>query len=128
MAFRKNLGDILGGEGTPKVLVYGHGGCGKSSEINKFLSELPTYWLPVVFKAGDYLPTSGNQAADVLLAACTRLMEVVKEKDLRLNEDSLEPVLEYFAETTDTVIKTREKSVDGEVGVDTGGSVWHQPR
>ena len=35
LAFRINLKDLLDEPGTPTVLVFGHRGCGKSTEINK---------------------------------------------------------------------------------------------
>lgn len=119
VGFRENLRELLDQLGTPGILVYGHRGCGKSTEINKLVSELPDHWLVVQMKSGDYLPTSGNQAADVLLAACTRLIEVVNERELGLNEKSMDPVLNYFNETTKTEEKSRESSFSGEAGVAT---------
>ena len=109
MAIRRNLADALIPAGTPALLVAGHRGCGKSTELNKFVGELPgDRWLVVQVKAGEFLPISGNEAADVLLAICVRLIDVVKQHDLGLNEDSLHPVLKYF----DDVTETREVSVD----------------
>src|SRR5690606_14121909 len=110
-------------EGEQKVLVYGHRGCGKSTEINKFISGLDESWLVVKLNAGDYLPVSGNQAADVLLAACTRLIDVAKERELELNESSMKPVLEYFTETTKNQTHSSEAALGMEAGVDSSHSV-----
>jgi hypothetical protein len=123
VCFRDNLKDILDQEGEQKVLVYGHRGCGKSTEINKFISGLDESWLVVKLNAGDYLPVSGNQAADVLLAACTRLIDVAKERKLELNESSMQPVLEYFTETTKNQTYSSEAALGMEAGVDSSHSV-----
>ena len=126
VCFRDNLKDILNQEGSPKVLVYGHRGCGKSTEINKFVSELDPSWLVVKLNAGDFLPVSGNQAADVLLAACTRLMDIAQERGLALNETSMKPVAEYFAETTKSQTQSRDGSLECEAGADATGGVLGQ--
>jgi len=118
VSFRDNLQSILDEPGAPKVLVYGHRGCGKSTEINKFISGLDVSWLVIKLNAGDFLPVSGNQAADVLLAACARLMEIAEDQDLNLNERSMQPVLEYFTETTRTHNQSRESVLESEAGAD----------
>lgn|GEM_PF-616969 len=118
VSFRDNLKTILDGQGDPKVLVYGHRGCGKSSEINKFVSELDASWLVIQLNARDFLPVSGNHAADVLLAACTRLMEIAEERGLKLNEASMKPVLEYFTQSIRTSTDSRDSTVEVETGAD----------
>lgn len=116
-SFRSSLASILDDEVAQKVLVHGHRGCGKSTEINKFISGLGPQWLVVALKAGDFLPTSGNEAADVLLAACTKLIEVAKENELALNEDTLKPVVAFFEQTTITATESREANLQLEAGV-----------
>ncbi len=123
VSFRDNLKDTLEQEGTPKVLVYGHRGCGKSTEINKFVSELGPSWLVIKLNAGDYLPVSGNQAADVLLAACTRLIEIAEKRELELSSKSMKPVVEYFTETTKVQKDSRESSLEIEAGADSSRSI-----
>ncbi|MBN9691021.1 MAG: ATP-binding protein [Verrucomicrobia bacterium] len=122
-SFRDNLAIVLQEEGTPRVLVHGHRGCGKSTEINKFLSQLGSEWLVVALRADDFLPPSGNEAADVLLAACTRLMDVVAEQKLSLNEDLLKPVLAFFAETTAVQTDERSSELQAEAGADVSTGV-----
>lgn len=126
ISFRDSLKCILDEDTPHKVLVHGHRGCGKSTEINKFLSTLNDDWLVVSLNAGDYLPTSGNEAADVLLAACTKLMEIAEKKELPLNEKSMRSVLEFFSQTTETRTKTRETSGEAETGVDASQSFLGQ--
>ncbi len=116
-SFRSTLDSILKDATARKVLVHGHGGCGKSTEINKFLQSLGPEWLVVALNAGDFLPVSGNEAADVLLAACTKLIEVAKDKSLPLNEDSMKGVVAFFDQTTVTATKSRADDLCIETGV-----------
>ena len=115
--FRLNLKSILAEETSQKVLVHGHRGCGKSTELNKFIAELGKEWLVVALNAGDFLPTSGNEAADVLLAACTRIIEIAKDNDLPVSDKALAPVAAFFDETTRTDTESRESNLDTEAGV-----------
>ncbi len=123
-SFRDSLKSILDEDTSQKVLVHGHRGCGKSTEINKFLSTLDPHWLVVSLNADDYLPTSGNEAADVLLAACTKLMEVAEKKELPLNDKSMEGVWKFFEQTTTTKTGTREATGGVEAGVNVSESFF----
>lgn len=116
--FREDLRDLLDGDELQRVLVHGHQGCGKSTEINKVISELGPHWLVVSLNVVDALPVSGNQAADVLLAACMRIVEVAKDKGLRLNEDTLKPIVAFFDKTTKTSTESHAAGLDMEAGAD----------
>ena len=123
LAFRINLKDLLEEPGTPAVLVFGHRGCGKSTEINKFITDLPPdRWLVVKVQCGQFLPAGGNEAADVLLAACTSLMGVVQARELDLNEDALQPVLRYFQQIEVTRQTFTAHETSGTGGLQVGGS------
>jgi hypothetical protein len=116
--FREDLREILDGDEVQRVLVHGHQGCGKSTEINKVLSELGPQWLVVSLNVVDALPVSGNEAADVLLAACMRIVEVAKENELKLNEDTLKPIVAFFDKTTKTSTESHAAGLDIEAGAD----------
>ncbi len=122
-SFRGNLLSLLDQDASHRILVYGHRGCGKSTELNKLISDLGEEWLPISLNAGDFLPVSGNQAADVLLAACTRIIEVAKANELPLDEKVLKPVVAFFSQTTRTQSETRDASIEGGAGVGTGPSL-----
>ena len=111
-SFRGNLLSRLEQDVPQRILVYGHRGCGKSTEVNKLISELGREWLAISLNAGDFLPVSGNQAADVLLAACTRIIEVAREQALGLDAAMLNPVVAFFSETTETQQQGRETSFE----------------
>ncbi len=121
--FRSNILALLEQPVAQRILVFGHRGCGKSTELNKLISELGPEWLPVTLLAGHFLPVSGNQAADVLLAACTRMIEVAQDKGLALNEKALSPVIEFFNETTTTQHETRSADMEVGAGVNTSASL-----
>jgi hypothetical protein len=125
-SFRLNLLELLEQEGAPKVLVHGHRGCGKSTEINKFVSELPDNWLVVRVNVGDFLATTGNEAADVLLAAATALFAAAEERKLPINPKSLEHVLKYFCEVTETRASSSKSTHEGEAGADASKSILTQ--
>lgn len=122
-SFRLNLRELLEQEGSPKVLVHGHRGCGKSTEINKFVSDLRDNWLVVRVNVGDFLATSGNEAADVLLAASTALFETAKHHQLAVEPKSLEHVLRYFSEVTETHETSGRSATEAEVGVDASATL-----
>jgi hypothetical protein len=122
-SFRGNLLSRLEQDVPQRILVYGHRGCGKSTEVNKLISELGREWLAISLNAGDFLPVSGNQAADVLLAACTRIIEVAREQALGLDAAMLNPVVAFFSETTETQQQGRETSFELGGGIDTSGSL-----
>lgn len=125
-SFRLNLLELLEQEGSPKVLVHGHRGCGKSTEINKFVSELPDTWLVIRVNVGDFLATSGNEAADVLLAAATALFAAAEERKLPINPKSLKHVLHYFSDVTETHASSSKSIQDGEAGADISSSILSQ--
>lgn len=122
-SFRGSLASILEDGDAQKVLVYGHRGCGKSTEINKFVAGLSDEWLVVSLKAGDFLPVSGNEAADVLLAACTKIIEVAEQEKLDVNQDTLRAVVAFFNDTTITQIDSRESGLTAEAGANVSDSL-----
>ena len=122
-SFRGNLLSRLEQEVPQRILVYGHRGCGKSTELNKLISELSADWLAISLNAGDFLPVSGNQAADVLLAACTRIIEIARDNKLGLDEAMLRPVVAFFSESTETQHESREAILEVGAGIDAGSSL-----
>ncbi len=122
-SFRGNLLSLIDQERAQRILVYGHRGCGKSTELNKLISELGNEWLAISLNAADYLPVSGNQAADVLLAACTRIIEAARDADLSLNEAVLNPVVAFFNQTTKTQSESRDASLEAGAGINTSSSL-----
>jgi hypothetical protein len=122
--FRDNLRDILHEDEPRTILVHGHRGCGKSTEINKLVAGLGENWLVVRVQADDFLQASGNEAADLLLAASVRIAEVaVKERGLSSHDESLKEVLRFFADTTRTEENFRDSGLDTEGGFEAQGGL-----
>lgn len=122
-SFRGNLLSLITRPTPERILVYGHRGCGKSTELNKLVSELGGEWLPISVNASGYLPASGNQAADVLLAACMRIIDIARDQKLDLDEDALKPVVAFFDETTATQSKRSEATLEAGTGIDASGGL-----
>lgn len=124
--FRTNLLDILEDGSSKTILVHGHRGCGKSTEINKLVAAFDPRWLVVRVQCMDMLPVAGNEAADILLAASICLIKATEDNGLSLADSYLGAVNEYFAETT--VIDSSNRSAQNEVaaGIDAAGGLLGQ--
>lgn len=109
-----------------RVLVYGHRGCGKSTELNRFRQDLgDKKWLVVRFSIKDLLPDIGIQAEDILLAAAVALSEAAEKEKLKIGDKHLAQVHRFFAAVTTSEMAARE----AELGLSGGGgpgktSLW----
>lgn len=121
--FRDNLKDILCEDEPRSILVHGHRGCGKSTELNKLLSTLGEEWLVVRVQSEDFLQPSGNEAADVLLAASVSIVDAAKRHGLSSDDKSLEQVQKFFSETTKGEITSKGAELETGAGVSTGGGL-----
>ena len=112
--FRDILLDILEDESSKTILVHGHRGCGKSTEINKLVDDFDPRWLVIRVQSMELLPVAGNEAADVLLAASISLINTAKHEGLSMGDAYLKGVFDYFAETTRT--ETTDRAANNEIG------------
>lgn len=127
---RASLMDLFGGADIiRRVLVYGHRGCGKSTELNKFREELGDSWFVVHFSIFDFLPSVGIQAQDILLAMAVAIFEAAGPDggNLKISDKHLAHVHRFFAEVTKSELSTR----DAELKMSGGGgaeekSLWSQ--
>lgn len=106
------------------VLLYGHRGCGKSTELNKLLDENRDAFIPVTFDVQKEIPPASLLAEDLILVIVERVFSVLtKEEKLSLDSQTLQKVHEYFAETTEIEKETREAALAAGAGMDMGESV-----
>lgn len=124
--FRQNLADILEDDSPMTILVHGHRGCGKSTEINKLVAGFDSRWLVVRVQSMDLLPVAGNEAADVILAASICLIKVAEDRKLSLDDSYLKAVFEYFSETTKTETSERNANTEAGAGFDAAGGLFGQ--
>lgn len=132
---RDDLGDLRANlkqlfeetDSIRRVLVYGHRGCGKSTELNKFCEELDKSWFIVRFSIADLLPSVGIEAEDILLAMAVAIFEKSgsKQEELKIDDRHLKEVHGFFSQVTKSELFDHEAelSVSGGAGV-TGDSFW----
>lgn len=108
------------------VLVYGHRGCGKSTELNRFVEELGAdKWLTVHFSIRDLLPDFGIHAEDLLLAMAVGIFEAAEKEELRVSDEYLDQVEKYFSSVTNSESSTRNSSLETSAGAGAKeGSPW----
>lgn len=112
-----------------RVLVYGHRGCGKSTELNRLKSDLGDRWFVVSFSIYDYLPLFGINATDILLAMALAIGEATKAPNagIKIGDDHLQNVCKYFAEVTESTESSRQAALDFSGGAGAkDNSLWAQ--
>jgi len=122
----KELETRLGDRDVVRILVYGHRGCGKSTEFNRLCTQLGNKWFPVRMAAGDYLPDSGVEAEDILLAIAVALVKGADEAGFQPSEfkKPFEKVENYFAEISETKTTEKEANATAGAGVNSEKSFW----
>jgi len=76
---RKTLED----EHDTRILVYGHGGCGKSTELSKLIQGLGEAYFAVRFSIRNEMNLACVQAEDLLLVLTERLLQQAQEPTFR---------------------------------------------
>ena len=111
---RVRIAETLDSQEDARILFYGHRGCGKSTEINKLLSELGDKFLPVTFSVSDEMSPIAIRAEDLILVIAERVLNTAKRANLSVNDSLLAPVLDYFAQ----IVRTEKDSNDacGQIG------------
>ncbi len=120
-ATRKNIEMALEDE-SASVLFYGHRGCGKSTELNKFLADRPGMFLPVQFSVLDEMTPTNAQAEDLVLVIIERLLKTAEQENIPLEDERLDKVYQWFAETTEESRKGHGTSMEMGAGVDTSSA------
>lgn len=113
---------ILDEQKDARMLVYGHGGCGKSTELNKLLSELGDAYFPVTFSIRDEMSLTAVVAEDIVLVITERLLAAAKDNKLKVTDSVLRPVHDYFAEFTQTSGKSRKSNASVSAKASVGSS------
>lgn len=101
-----------------RVLVYGHRGCGKSTELNKLKGQLGPNWFIVGFSIQDYLPAVGIKAEDILLAIAAAIFDKASKEQppLEVDEKLLKSVHSFFSDATITETNDRQSELKMEAG------------
>ena len=86
---RVRIAETLDSQEDARILFYGHRGCGKSTEINKLLSELGDKFLPVTFSVSDEMSPIAIRAEDLILVIAERVLNTAKRANLSVNDSCL---------------------------------------
>ena len=116
---RELIAQTLSEQPDARILFYGHRGCGKSTELNKLLTEIGDRYLAVQFSVEEHMNMVAARAEDLLLLICERILQKAKAESLDVNERVLEGVNRYFAET----VTTTSTGHDVEAAVKAGAKV-----
>jgi hypothetical protein len=124
---RQSIKSILDDAGvTQRILVYGHRGCGKSTELALLTKELDAGWLCVNFSVLDELPPIGVHAEEVLLAITHQLVEAAKREKLdSLEQDErIKKVGDWFKSVTKTSEIGRDAQLELKAGAKASTGGW----
>lgn len=121
-SLRNCIRRTLEDEADVRILVYGHGGSGKSTELSKLFQELGGDYFTVHFSIRNEMNLAAVKAEDLLLVLAERLLRQAQEEGISINDTVLKPVHDYFAEVTQTTTQGRDSSlgVAAEAKADTG--------
>ncbi len=114
-------------DANTKVLLSGHGGCGKSTELVKLADEVQNTFFTVSFSVVQECNLFHVPVEDLLLVMMERLLDACKNAGLadqfRGNEETLRSINEWFATELQITEEKVEAGGSAEGGVDTSASL-----
>ena len=111
---RERLLTELSRPGSPKVMLYGHMGCGKSTELVKFQSQHGGKFTFVSFSLLKEAMLSQANVPALLLLICERVVDYAKRAELEFDEEAMKGVLDWFKNT----FEISEEEWKGSAGAD----------
>lgn len=117
---RQELKNTLKLDADSSILFYGHRGCGKSTELNKLLDELSDdEYFKVFFSVKEEMNLVTLRAEDLLLIIAEKLLTAAKKYKLNLKDSLLDPVLDYFTQTTEINRTELDAKLEASAGIST---------
>ncbi len=117
---RQRLWNTLNEGEDLRLLFSGYIGSGKSTELNKFLSEHKDDFFTVKFSAQTEMFLVNIYAEDLLLVMAEQTLKASVEAGLAVDEGLLTPVEKYFSTEEIRKTSTFEAGAHAAVGADTG--------
>jgi len=106
-------------ESDLQLLVYGHGGSGKSTELVKLVEELGPTFFTVRFSVQEELNFADIIPQDILLVLVEQVLQKAQDAQLTVSEKTLDAVYRWFAKETSTLTEGKQSELDihAEAGV-----------
>ena len=101
-----------------KILFYGHGGSGKSTELNKLVRELEGSYLVVNFSVREEMSLTDVNSEDIILVLAERLVARAEAQALPIDAEALRGVYDYFATITETQTESDARAGKIEAGAE----------
>lgn len=114
---------------TPPERVYqlflGHRGCGKSTELRRLSHKLhhPERFFVVFLDAVNKLDVNNLRYADILLALAASLLAELEQAQIKLPDDSIQPLLNWFDERVQKHESTKDYAAEIKTGVQAEGGI-----
>lgn len=124
---RLSIKSLLSDFPTEKhILVYGHRGCGKSTELAHLVKELGERWLCINFSIQNETNIFGLRAEDILLVVAAKLVEAAKAAKLEAldSDERLRKASDWFRQVTKTTESGREAQLEFGAGVKASSGGW----
>lgn len=112
-------------DANPKLLLAGHGGCGKSTELVKLADEVSDSYFTVAFDVQAECNPSHVPVEDVLVVTMERILTACKDGGLQNEmgsaDTSLQEIHRWFAEELRIEETERQAGLEAEAGLDVSG-------
>ena len=109
---RDNLRQRLEDREDTKILFYGPGGSGKSTELNKLVKEMDGEYLVVNFSVREEMNLADINSEDIILVMMERLAAIAADAGLDVDTEALEGINDYFSTFTETQKQESKQSVE----------------
>ncbi len=114
--FRENLKAKLEQADRQSILVYGHRGCGKSSELVRLRKDFGDKYFCVGFSINDEMNLAAIYPEDIIVVIVERLLQTAADAGLKIKEAYLEDIERFLAEEILTEKEARSHGVSVEGG------------
>lgn len=120
---RTEIANYLQTENNVKVLVTGHPGSGKSTEIAKFQDEQIATYTVISFSMMDEGQLSQASLEALLVLIVEAVTRQVKNLNIKLNDKTLESIYKWFSEAFEIKEQQLEMVLQGGAHADTSQSI-----
>ncbi len=79
-----------------KLLFIGHGGCGKSTEIQNISKQLEDRYCIVIFSIVDEVEIEGIEYIDVIFTILSQLLDFAKVNSLEIDDNIIDRLYRYW--------------------------------